>query len=180
MKRERPVQVLHFLLLKSLKYHCHGGTRSPIWMGQDLFMMSQLIWICLKYRVVQSQTRHLLSIVIYSMITMGSCGGEFNVIYQSICLCLGTKWSCFVLLDKMDKKAAAGGKKRRCSASEDDSPSPAKVVWKLNTEGRYICEICDKTFKTVQYLITFMHLNTAMCHIYEYATKTHLIHFYVP
>lgn len=151
MKRERPVQVLHFLLLKSLKYL--GGARCPISMRQDLFMTSQLIWICLKYRAVQSQTRHLLSIVLYSMDTMGSFGAKFNVIYLCLCLCLSTKWSWFVLLDKTDKRATAGGKKRSRSASEDDSPSPAKVVWKLNAEGRYICDICDKTFKTVQYYI---------------------------
>lgn len=146
------------------------GARRPILMGQDLLMTSQLIWICLKYRAVQSQTRHLLSIVVYSMDTMGSFGAKFNVIYLFLCLCLGTKWSCFVLLDKTDKRATAGGKKRSRSASEDDSPNPAKVVWKLNAEGRYICDICDKTFKTVQYYYLF--INT-LCPICEYASKTH-------
>ncbi|XDV13664.1 hypothetical protein PO909_002031 [Leuciscus waleckii] len=78
--------------------------------------------------------------------------------------------------DKTDKKGSAGGKKRRCSASEDDSPSPAKVVWKLNTEGRYICEICDKTFKTTNILRTHMFTHTDQkdfkCEICETAFRT--------
>ncbi|XP_059413528.1 transcription factor E4F1-like isoform X1 [Carassius carassius] len=61
--------------------------------------------------------------------------------------------------DKEDK-AAAGGEKRSRSASEDDSSSPAKVGWKLNTEGRYICEICEKTFKTTNILRTHMFTHT--------------------
>lgn len=32
---------------------------------------------------------------------------------------------------------------------EDQSSDPNKLVVKLTTEGRYICHICEKTFKTV-------------------------------
>ncbi|XP_067228593.1 transcription factor E4F1 isoform X1 [Chanodichthys erythropterus] len=78
--------------------------------------------------------------------------------------------------DKTDKRATAGGKKRSRSASEDDSPSPAKVVWKLNTEGRYICDICDKTFKTTNILRTHMFTHTDQkdfkCEICETAFRT--------
>ncbi|XP_051740469.1 transcription factor E4F1 isoform X1 [Ctenopharyngodon idella] len=78
--------------------------------------------------------------------------------------------------DKTDKRATAGGKKRSRSASEDDSPSPAKVVWKLNAEGRYICDICDKTFKTTNILRTHMFTHTDQkdfkCEICETAFRT--------
>ncbi|XP_016318853.1 transcription factor E4F1 isoform X1 [Sinocyclocheilus anshuiensis] len=77
--------------------------------------------------------------------------------------------------DKGDK-AAAGGKKRSRSASEDDSSSPTKVVWKLNAEGRYICEICEKTFKTTNILRTHMFTHTDQkdfkCEICETAFRT--------
>ncbi|XP_067314456.1 transcription factor E4F1 isoform X2 [Pseudorasbora parva] len=78
--------------------------------------------------------------------------------------------------DKTDSRAAAGGKKRCLSASEDDSPNPAKVVWKLNAEGRYVCDICDKTFKTTNILRTHMYTHTDQkdfkCDICETAFRT--------
>ncbi|KAI2666571.1 Transcription factor E4F1 [Labeo rohita] len=75
--------------------------------------------------------------------------------------------------DKGDK-AATGGKKRSRSVSEDDSS--AKVAWKLNAEGRYICDICEKTFKTTNILRTHMFTHTDQkdfkCEICETAFRT--------
>ncbi|XP_059407298.1 transcription factor E4F1 isoform X2 [Carassius carassius] len=74
------------------------------------------------------------------------------------------------------EKAAAGGKKRSPSASEDDRTSSAKVVWKLNAEGRYICDICEKTFKTTNILRTHMFTHTDQkdfkCEICQTAFRT--------
>ncbi|RXN19812.1 transcription factor E4F1 [Labeo rohita] len=75
--------------------------------------------------------------------------------------------------DKGDK-AATEGKKRSRSVSEDDSS--AKVAWKLNAEGRYICDICEKTFKTTNILRTHMFTHTDQkdfkCEICETAFRT--------
>uniref|UniRef100_A0A671MQN5 Transcription factor E4F1 n=1 Tax=Sinocyclocheilus anshuiensis TaxID=1608454 RepID=A0A671MQN5_9TELE len=74
------------------------------------------------------------------------------------------------------EKAAAGGKKRSRSASEDDSSSSAKGVWTLNAEGRYICDICEKTFKTTNILRAHMFTHTDQkdfkCEICQTAFRT--------
>uniref|UniRef100_A0A673MJN8 Transcription factor E4F1 n=1 Tax=Sinocyclocheilus rhinocerous TaxID=307959 RepID=A0A673MJN8_9TELE len=48
--------------------------------------------------------------------------------------------------------------------------------WKLNAEGRYICEICEKTFKTTNILRTHMFTHTDQkdfkCEICETAFRT--------
>nr|XP_055050710.1 transcription factor E4F1 isoform X1 [Misgurnus anguillicaudatus] len=46
------------------------------------------------------------------------------------------------------------GRKKGRSARKENSSSPAKL--KLNPEGRYMCSICDKTFKTTNILRTHM------------------------
>uniref|UniRef100_A0A8C1CZB6 Transcription factor E4F1 n=1 Tax=Cyprinus carpio carpio TaxID=630221 RepID=A0A8C1CZB6_CYPCA len=80
------------------------------------------------------------------------------------------------VMEQDQEKAAAGGKKRSRSASEDDSSSSAKVVLKLNAEGRYICNICEKTFKTTNILRTHMFTHTDQkdfkCEICQTAFRT--------
>ncbi|XP_051988139.1 transcription factor E4F1-like [Xyrauchen texanus] len=69
--------------------------------------------------------------------------------------------------------ASNTGKKRGRSAREDGS---AKLVLKLNKEGRYICDMCDKTFKTTNILRTHVFTHTDQkdfkCEICETAFRT--------
>lgn len=78
--------------------------------------------------------------------------------------------------EKQDAKVASGDKKRSRSTSEDESSSPSKVVWKLNTEGRYVCDICAKTFKTTNILRTHMFTHSDqknfVCEMCETAFRT--------
>ncbi|XP_051572830.1 transcription factor E4F1-like [Myxocyprinus asiaticus] len=75
-----------------------------------------------------------------------------------------------------DKSRSAKGKKRDHSSGEDESSSPAKLALKLNEEGRYICEICEKTFKTTNILRTHMFTHNEekdfKCEICETAFRT--------
>ncbi|XP_057201973.1 transcription factor E4F1 isoform X2 [Triplophysa rosa] len=62
--------------------------------------------------------------------------------------------------DEVDKSRCTEKRKRSRSATEDESYSPTKLVLTLNAEGRYICNICDKTFKTTNILRTHMFTHT--------------------
>ena len=49
--------------------------------------------------------------------------------------------------------------------SISDSADSEKPVYKVNQEGRYICQLCEKTFKTVSvtfHFCAFLYLETVV------------------
>lgn len=63
------------------------------------------------------------------------------------------------MLTDQGKSLSSVGRRRRCSAARNVPLSPddqgpdesgiTKIAVKVNDEGRYVCYLCEKTFKTV-------------------------------
>ncbi|TRY84706.1 hypothetical protein DNTS_003921 [Danionella cerebrum] len=77
--------------------------------------------------------------------------------------------------DKQGEKSTRGNK-RRFSASEDEGSRPTKILKSLNSDGRHVCEVCEKSFKTTNILRTHMFTHTDqknfVCEICETAFRT--------
>uniref|UniRef100_A0AAR2JZZ7 Transcription factor E4F1 n=1 Tax=Pygocentrus nattereri TaxID=42514 RepID=A0AAR2JZZ7_PYGNA len=101
----------------------------------------------------------------------GRCGEEFSTLdtfiqhklsrscqrpvqNSQVCFTLG-ECVCLSVCPAMDWRPVQGSED-----GEDQSSDPTKLIVKLTADGRYICHICEKTFKTTNILRTHLFTHT--------------------